>query len=238
MLGSKDQTPGEDGLGDIGITKCVQPGRASVQKIHREDRHEHEDRTGHRVENELGRRVNTPFTTPDSDQEVHRNQHDLPEHIEQEQVQRYEDPNHAGLEQEHEDEVLLDPVGDRPGSQHGQRRQEGRQQDQKQADAVDAQLITDSERRNPGSVGHELKIRRRGIEVPEQMEGEDESQKRHPKGDDAGRLLLVSPEKKQQQCPHCRGEGHDREDFCVQQFLHHRSIHAITRTPPTRIQPA
>ena len=39
---------------------------------------------------------------PDADQEVHRNERDFPEHVEQEQVERGEHADHTELQQQQE----------------------------------------------------------------------------------------------------------------------------------------
>ena len=41
---------------------------------------------------------------------THRHQHHFPEHVEEEEVERHEDAQHPGLQQEQEDVVLLLPV--------------------------------------------------------------------------------------------------------------------------------
>jgi hypothetical protein len=71
-----------------------------MHEIQRDDRNEHEYRSDHRVEDELDRRINPPLSSPYSDEEVHRNQHDFPKHIEEEEIERGENAEHAGLEQE------------------------------------------------------------------------------------------------------------------------------------------
>ena len=53
-----------------------------------DDGGQHQHRAGHRVEEELHRRVDAPLVAPDADQEVHGHQRDFPEHVEQEQVLR------------------------------------------------------------------------------------------------------------------------------------------------------
>ena len=46
--------------------------------------HQHQHRSGHRVQEELDRRVDAAVVAPDADQEIHRHQRDFPEHVEQE----------------------------------------------------------------------------------------------------------------------------------------------------------
>jgi hypothetical protein len=73
-----------------------------------DDGNQHEHAARHRVENELHGRVDAPLVAPDTDEEVHRNQDEVPEHVEEKQVERGEHAQHGRLEQEHEDRELLD----------------------------------------------------------------------------------------------------------------------------------
>jgi hypothetical protein len=57
-----------------------------------------EGRTEQREEEELDRRVLTLLPAPDTDHEVHRQQHDLEEHEEEDEVLRDERAVHADLE--------------------------------------------------------------------------------------------------------------------------------------------
>ena len=58
----------------------------------RHDRHEHERRADHRVEEELRRRVDATLVPPAADEEVHRDEDDLEEDEEQEQVEARNEP--------------------------------------------------------------------------------------------------------------------------------------------------
>ena len=63
-----------------------------------DDRHQHQDRAEHGVQNEFQRGVDAPLVAPDADQEIHRDQHHFPEQEEEEQVERDEDADHAGFQ--------------------------------------------------------------------------------------------------------------------------------------------
>ena len=71
--------------GDVELT-CVVDG---------DERQQHEDGARKRVEEELDGRVLLARTTPDADEEVHRQQHHFPEDVEQEHVERDEHAHHA-----------------------------------------------------------------------------------------------------------------------------------------------
>ena len=87
------------------------------------------------------------LAAPLVDQEVHRDQADLPEDEEQQQVQRQEDAQHAHLQQEEQDHVGLDPVLDAEGGQDRQRGQQRGQQHHGQRDAIHAQVEGGVDRR-------------------------------------------------------------------------------------------
>src|SRR5688572_14984518 len=89
----------------------------AMHEIQRQNGHQHQDAADHREEHEFHRCINAPFASPYADQEVHGNQHHFPEQVEQEEVQCGENTNHAGFEQQHEEEVLLRPVADGPRSE-------------------------------------------------------------------------------------------------------------------------
>ena len=68
-----------------------------------EDCQEHQEAARHGVDEELHRRADTLGAAPDSDQQVHGDEHDLPEHVEEHQVEGHEDPDDAGGQQQEGD---------------------------------------------------------------------------------------------------------------------------------------
>ena len=82
---------------------------------------EHQQRADERVEDELDRRVDPVRAAPDPDDQVHRDEDDLPEDVEEEQVEGDEDADHPDLEDQERDHVLLDPVLDRARTRPGSR---------------------------------------------------------------------------------------------------------------------
>ena len=126
-----------------------------------DDGDEHQHAAGHRVEDELDRGVDAALVAPDPDEEVHRDQHRVPEHVEQEQVDRDEHAEHRGLEREDEERERLHVLVHRfPRRQQRERRQEAGQDDQQQADAVDADVVLDAEVGHPRVPLVELERRR------------------------------------------------------------------------------
>ena len=115
-----------------------------------QDRQQHQDRAGHGVQEELDGGVDAPRSAPDADQEVHRDEREFPEDVEQEQVLRQEDADHAHFEQQEEDHEILDALLDRcPGGEDGDGGEEGGQQHQQDAQAVHAQVSTGCSSRPP-----------------------------------------------------------------------------------------
>ena len=89
------------------------------------DRDQHQHRADQRVEEELEGRVDPARTTPDADDQEHRDQHGFEEHVEQHQIQRDEGADHQRFEHQKGDHVFLDPGLHRaPGREDAQRRQQ------------------------------------------------------------------------------------------------------------------
>ena len=121
---------------------------------------QHEDRAEQRVQEELDRRVLAAARAPpDRDQEVHRDEHELPEDEEQDEVERDERPGHARRQQQDQREERsrvarlghpLHRVDD------AEERDEERQDEQRQRDAVEADVVPGADRRDPARVDVEL----------------------------------------------------------------------------------
>ncbi len=120
------------------------------------DPDQHQQAARHGVNDELERRVNTPGAAPYADKKIHRHQHDFPKNVKQEKVQRHERAEHAGLQEQHENQIFLELLMHRPGRQNGNGHEQGGEQHQKQADAVDADNVFDAEGRHPGDAFDEL----------------------------------------------------------------------------------
>jgi hypothetical protein len=120
----------------------VDPRLGVMGEEDHQDGHQHQHRAQQGEQEELHRRVDPPRAAPDADDEVHGNQHQLPEDVEEEHVQGHEGPQHPHLQQLQGEHEPLDPLLDRlVGRKYGNRREEGGQHHQEQADAVDAQVV-------------------------------------------------------------------------------------------------
>ena len=93
--------------------------------------------------------VDAALVTPDRDQEVHRDQHQFPDEVEQEQIERQEDAGDAG---QHPQQIEMEEP-DRPGSrsrtQHRDDAEEEGEHHQQQAQAVEGEMKADAELGNP-----------------------------------------------------------------------------------------
>ena len=85
----------------IGECKRRDSGRC-VERIHEIDhRRQHQDASERGVQHELQRRVDAALSAPDADDQKQRNQHRLPEQIEDEKILRDERAEHRELQQKH-----------------------------------------------------------------------------------------------------------------------------------------
>jgi hypothetical protein len=80
--------------------------------VQEDQRNQHQQRAEQRVQEELERRVDLVGPTPDADDQVHRDQRGLKEHIEQNAVERAEHADHQAAENEERTHVLVDALGD------------------------------------------------------------------------------------------------------------------------------
>ena len=159
---------------------------------------------------------------PDADQEVHRHQHHFPEQEEEQEVERHERAEHARLQHEQEDVVLLHTLGDRrPRRQHRDEPHHRRQQDQQRAEAVDAEEILRADRRNPRRLLDELETRARRV-VPEPQRNRDhEAEERDDVRDPPDQVCVVLADDDQ------RGGAGKRQEEDERQVMAHRYL--ITR---------
>src|SRR5262249_8148984 len=154
---------------NLWITEREHSSRVAMHKVQGDDCDQHQHRTNHGVKDEFDGCINSPLTTPDTDQEIHGHQHDFPEHIKQKQVERTEDSDHSRFEQQHENEVFLQTSVNGPGGENSQRGEQCSQEDQKNTDSIDTHRVVDAERGNPWHFNGELKVRVSRIEGRNQM---------------------------------------------------------------------
>ena len=127
--------------------------------IQRQDAQQHQHAADQGVNHELDGRIAAARAAPDGDDEVHGHQHGFPEHEEQQEIERHEDAQHGGLQQQEEGVVFLQALGDGvPAGEDGEEAQQRGEHDQQQAQPVDADVVGGAERGNPGAPLNELEI--------------------------------------------------------------------------------
>ena len=158
-------------------------------EIDEQDRQQHQHRTGQGEEEELEGRVDPPGPAPHPDDDEHRDQHALEEHVEGHEIEGAEGADQERLEHQEGDHVLLDPGPDRrPAGQHADRDEQGGQQHEQHGDTVDAHVIADVELGHPRRLLLELEGGRRGVEIDPDEERQGEGDERGPERDAAGVL--------------------------------------------------
>ncbi len=170
-----------------------------IERIEEKDGHEHEQAARHREQYELDRRIDLARSSPDADQKIHRDEHRLPEDIEEEKVEGDKDTDDPGLQEEHEDKVLFDPILDgSPGGEKGDGHQKSRQDNQEEADPVDPEMIIDAVA-EPGAFFHELGVGSLAVEIEIERQRDGEIDQRHGQSDRPEAVLLFFIDKDQEE---------------------------------------
>jgi len=185
-----------------------------------EDGDQHEEAPDEREEHELDRGVDPAGPTPHPDEEVHRDEHEFPEDVEEKEIGRQEGPQHPDLEDEEEGEEFLHPPRDvAPRSQDDDGHEERGEEHEKEAHAVDAQAVVDSPLWNPRGSLDELEIGLARLEAFEHGEREAE---RHERKDE--RRAAEPGDRLSRQERQDDGPGEWREDDEGEEGeAHHRS---------------
>src|SRR5260370_4972066 len=119
-------------------------------EVERQEREEHDYGTVKRVQEKLVGCIEPPVATPNADQEVHRDEHHFPEHVKEEKIQRNENADHPGLQQQEQDVVLLGALMNRaPRREDGDHPEKRGEHDEQEADAVDAEMVFRTDARDP-----------------------------------------------------------------------------------------
>src|SRR5271165_1084037 len=185
---------------------CIQP----------ENPRQHEYRRDHGVQEKLDGRIHPASVPVHSNQQGHGNQRRFPEEVKQEQVERDENPDQSGFQDQKKNEKLFDPLVNRiPRNQHTQRRQERGQHHQPQRNAVHAHVVMNVGRRNPGEVALKLEARLVADKVRRQMQRQNKRQQRNDQREQAD-IAITPREKQQQQRARRRGEGDQRQNVLIQ----------------------
>jgi hypothetical protein len=134
-----------------GVVEGEVAAGAAVGEVERQDRQQHQQAAGLGEDEELRGRVDAPLVPPDRDQEIHGHQHQLPEEVEQEEVEGGEHADDPGQRPEQVEVEEPGPLADlAPRGQRGHQPQKYGQRHQQQAQAVEGQEEADAELGDPG----------------------------------------------------------------------------------------
>ena len=180
---------------------------------HVEEQHaqQHQHGAEQGVEEELDGGVEPARAAPDSDQQIHRHQHGFPEDEEQEEVQRHEDAEHAGLQHQEPRVVFLDAGIDRgPGGEDCDDSEERGQHDEQERDAINAEVIAGANGGNPG-IGRALHELEAGLvfylpEPGDQRQRDREAEKGKDVGHPADQVLVLARDEHEHDGAHQRSE--------------------------------
>ncbi len=133
--------------------KVYCPRLLPVQQVQGDDRQQHEQAAGDGVDEELDRGVDAPpVPAVHPDEEEHRDDHDLPEKIEEKEIESEKDPHDPRLHEQNGGEEKGKLVLAAPGNDDGDGLGEGGEQDHQQGNAVHAQGVMDAEALDPGII--------------------------------------------------------------------------------------
>ena len=141
--------------------------------------HHGEERPQQGVEEELEGGVDAVRAAPDPDDDVHRDERGLEEHVEEHPVGRGEHADHQPGEDQEGAQVLVGAVlDDLPAGHHHHDGDEGGEQHHPYRQTVDAQRVVDAQALDPGFAFDELQRRRRGVETGIERDGDGKAQHR------------------------------------------------------------
>jgi hypothetical protein len=186
----------------------------AVVEVDVQDGEQHEDARREGVDEELHRRVQPVLRAPHADEEIHRHEDELPEHIEEHEVEGREGPDHRRLEDEQRDHELLHAVLDgRPGREHHDGRERRREHHEQQRHAVEADVVAHPDRADPGDELLELELGGAGggVEPEPQAEGDEEGDERDREGERLVLARLGPRDEHQGEGAQGRDEGDDGE---------------------------
>ena len=158
---------GDAGTGGVGELTHVERAQELTgdgilgEEEQRQEAEQHQGRAEQRVEEELQRGVAAVVATPHRDHEEHRQQDDLEEDEEEDEVLRHEGADHAGLEDQHEDQERLRVARRRdvvPRVQEDQRHHQHGEGDEWQRHAVDTERVPGADDVDPRLIDHPLEL--------------------------------------------------------------------------------
>ncbi len=162
-----------------GQVEGVRRGR----EINGQDAQKHEEASGEGKEEKLDRGIFAPGPAPDSDQKIHRNEHDFPNHIKKEKVEGQKACQHAGLEQQKQKVIFLPALLDAERTQACERANKSREKHHGKTDPVRAEQVLDVELGDPRGLLHHLKAAMSRLKEGQGVEDEPENRQRGRESD-------------------------------------------------------
>src|SRR3990172_739582 len=160
-------------------------GGLQIDEVESEDGDQHQYASGHGEEEKLDGCIDPSLRiAPDSDEEIHGNEHDFPKDIEEDEIEGNQGADHSRFKKKEGDHEFLHPGGDRtPGAKDTENGQEGGQENKQKADAIDPNLVTNPVSFDPPPILNELHGRSRGVEDEEERKGDHKFNDGKEKGD-------------------------------------------------------
>src|SRR5581483_9274631 len=138
-----------------------------------------------------------------------------PEKIEEEQIEREEDADERSLQREEQGEKFLYAVvNGAPGDQDAERCKKCGQHYQPQRNAIEAEVVMNVRRGNPGDIHFELESLA-ACEVRGEVQGEHKREQRDDEREPAN-VARASRQQQHQQRSRQRNEGNERENRAVE----------------------
>src|SRR5581483_156621 len=139
-----------------------------------------------------------------------------PEKIEEEQIEREEDADERSLQREEQGEKFLYAVvNGAPGDQDAERCKKCGQHYQPQRNAIEAEVVMNVRRGNPGDIHFELESGLAACEVRGEMQREHKREQRDEEREPAN-VAGAARQQQHQQSSRQRDEGNERENRPVE----------------------
>ena len=178
----------------------------ALRQPERDDRGQHQQRARHRVDHEQQRRAQPARAAPDADEEVERDEHRLPEDVEEQQVLGDEDADQRAGQQQHQPVVGARPLPPGPERVADRRREHDRgQADEPDREPVEADVVGDVQVAEPGLLMLELQARLVEVEARHGVDPERDLRERH---EQRGRADRERPQRQQ----HHQQRARDRQE--------------------------
>ena len=189
-------------------------------QVDQPDQHEHRAEEG--IEEELHRRVDTARTAPDADDDEHRDQHAFEEHVEQHRVDGGEHADHQAFQEQEGRDVLVHALVDgAPRTDQHQRGRQRGQHDQRDRNAVRAEVVLDVVGGNPLALFNELQAGGEIVESGEQRNAQRERRHRDRQRQPTRGLRPLIAER-QRQC--AADDGQPDQDAEKRPIVHRDSV--------------